>query len=42
MILPSSLLKGEAYTLSKAQHAYKSLVKIHEKSGWFTPPKDEG
>jgi len=34
--------KGEAYTLSKAQHAYKSLVKIHEKSGWFTPPKDEG
>ncbi|XP_064390355.1 ubiquitin-conjugating enzyme E2 Q2-like [Halichondria panicea] len=34
--------RGEAYTLSKAQHAYKSLVKIHEKSGWFTPPKDEG
>ncbi|CAI8013217.1 Ubiquitin-conjugating enzyme E2 Q1 [Geodia barretti] len=34
--------KGESYTLSKAQHAYKSLVKIHEKSGWFTPPKEEG
>lgn len=34
--------KGESYTLSKAQHAYKSLVKIHEKSGWFTPPTDEG
>ena len=25
--------QGESYTLSKAQHAYKSLVKIHEKSG---------
>jgi ubiquitin-conjugating enzyme E2 Q len=34
--------QGESYTLSKAQHAYKSLVKIHEKSGWFTPPKEEG
>ncbi|KAL5482093.1 hypothetical protein EMCRGX_G022376 [Ephydatia muelleri] len=34
--------KGETYTLAKAQHTYKSLVKIHEKSGWFTPPKDEG
>lgn len=37
-----SQTKGEPYTLAKAQHAYKSLVKIHEKSGWFTPPKDEG
>lgn len=26
-------LQGETYTLAKAQHAYKSLVKIHEKSG---------
>ena len=26
-------IQGESYTLSKAQHAYKSLVKIHEKSG---------
>ena len=25
--------QGESYTLAKAQHAYKSLVKIHEKSG---------
>lgn len=25
--------KGESYSLAKAQHAYKSLVKIHEKSG---------
>lgn len=37
-----SHVKGESYTLAKAQHAYKSLVKIHEKSGWFTPPKTEG
>jgi len=26
-------VQGESYTLAKAQHAYKSLVKIHEKSG---------
>lgn len=26
-------LQGETYTLAKAQHTYKSLVKIHEKSG---------
>lgn len=30
------------YTLATAQHAYKSLVKIHKENGWFTPPKDEG
>jgi len=30
------------YTLQKAQQSFKSLVQIHEKSGWFTPPKDEG
>ena len=29
----NSVSQGEAYTLAKAQHAYKSLVKIHEKSG---------
>ena len=28
-----NLKQGESYTLAKAQHAYKSLVKIHEKSG---------
>jgi len=27
--------QGESYTLAKAQHAYKSLVKIHEKSGKY-------
>lgn len=30
------------YSLRKAQQSFKSLVQIHEKSGWFTPPKDEG
>lgn len=30
------------YTLNKAQSAYKTLVSIHEKKGWFTPPKGEG
>lgn len=30
------------YSLATAQQAYKSLVKIHEKNGWYTPPKDEG
>ena len=32
----SVLIQGETYTLAKAQHAYKSLVKIHEKSGKHT------
>ena len=27
--------RGESYSLAKAQHAYKSLVKIHEKSGMY-------
>ncbi|XP_066921578.1 ubiquitin-conjugating enzyme E2 Q2-like [Clytia hemisphaerica] len=30
------------YSLNKAQQSYKTMVQIHEKSGWFTPPKDEG
>lgn len=30
------------YSLVKAQHSYKTMVQIHEKSGWFTPPKGEG
>ncbi|XP_065060047.1 ubiquitin-conjugating enzyme E2 Q2-like [Rhopilema esculentum] len=30
------------YSLQRAQQSFKSLVQIHEKSGWFTPPKDEG
>ena len=31
----SLYVQGETYTLAKAQHAYKSLVKIHEKSGKY-------
>lgn len=30
------------YSLAKAQQSFKSLVQIHEKSGWFTPPKEDG
>ncbi|XP_057304924.1 ubiquitin-conjugating enzyme E2 Q2-like [Hydractinia symbiolongicarpus] len=33
---------NHVYSWTKAQSAYKTLVQIHEKSGWFTPPKDEG
>lgn len=30
------------YTFQKAQATFKSLSQIHEKSGWFTPPKADG
>ncbi|KAM7284272.1 hypothetical protein ISCGN_001369 [Ixodes scapularis] len=30
------------YSLARAQQSFKSLVQIHEKSGWFTPPKEDG
>lgn len=30
------------YSLSRAQQSFKSLVQIHEKNGWFTPPKEDG
>lgn len=30
------------YSLNKAHQSYRTMVQIHEKSGWFTPPKDEG
>ncbi|XP_054285467.1 ubiquitin-conjugating enzyme E2 Q2-like [Macrosteles quadrilineatus] len=30
------------YSLAKAQQSFKSLVQIHEKNGWFTPPKEDG
>ncbi|KAL3250041.1 hypothetical protein MRX96_055652 [Rhipicephalus microplus] len=46
------LVKGKAriqfsgnkaqYSLSRAQASFKSLVQIHEKNGWFTPPKEDG
>lgn len=34
--------KPGSYSLVRAQQSFRSLVQIHERSGWFTPPKDEG
>jgi ubiquitin-conjugating enzyme E2 Q len=34
--------KVPAYSLSRAQCAFKSLTQLHEKKGWFTPPKEDG
>lgn len=52
MQISATLVKGKAriqfgatkgqYTLAKAQQSFKSLVQIHEKNGWFTPPKEDG
>ncbi|XP_039291845.1 ubiquitin-conjugating enzyme E2 Q2 [Nilaparvata lugens] len=38
---PKLLNQGQ-YSLAKAQQSFKSLVQIHEKNGWFTPPKEDG
>lgn len=49
--IAATLVKGKAriqldapshYSLAKAQQSFKSLVQIHEKSGWYTPPKQDG
>jgi len=37
----SSSSQGQ-YSLARAQQSYKSLVQIHEKNGWYTPPKSDG
>jgi len=51
MQIQSTLVKGKArisfetkgsYSLAKAQQSFKSLVHIHSKSGWYTPPKSDG
>ncbi|CAD5206681.1 unnamed protein product [Bursaphelenchus okinawaensis] len=52
MQIAATLVKGKArvtfdakissYSLVKAQQSFKSLVQIHNKSGWFTPPKADG
>lgn len=34
--------KNGQYSLARAQQSFKSLVQIHEKNGWFTPPKEDG
>lgn len=51
--IAATLVKGKAriqfnasskgvYNLAKAQQSFKSLVQIHEKNGWYTPPKEDG
>lgn len=50
--ISATLVKGKAriqfgasknqYSLVRAQQSFKSLVQIHEKKGWFTPPKEDG
>ncbi|XP_032229964.1 ubiquitin-conjugating enzyme E2 Q2 [Nematostella vectensis] len=52
--ISATLVKGKArinfqdtkkpgvYSLHRAQQSFKSLVQIHEKNGWYTPPKHEG
>uniref|UniRef100_A0A8C7WM97 E2 ubiquitin-conjugating enzyme n=1 Tax=Oryzias sinensis TaxID=183150 RepID=A0A8C7WM97_9TELE len=36
------VLTQNQYNLARAQQSYKSLVQIHEKNGWYTPPKEDG
>ncbi|XP_071487339.1 ubiquitin-conjugating enzyme E2 Q1-like [Diadema setosum] len=50
--IAATLVKGKAriqfgagksqYSLVRAQQSFRSLVQIHEKNGWFTPPKEDG
>ncbi|XP_065576881.1 ubiquitin-conjugating enzyme E2 Q2-like [Artemia franciscana] len=52
MQIAATLVKGKAriqfgpnknqYSLARAQQSFKSLVQIHEKNGWYTPPKEDG
>jgi len=51
MQVAATLVKGKArisfdsknsYSLIKAQQSFKSLVQIHSKSGWYSPPSSEG
>ncbi|XP_022159898.1 ubiquitin-conjugating enzyme E2 Q2 isoform X2 [Myzus persicae] len=39
--VPKAMNQGQ-YSLARAQQSFKSLVQIHEKNGWFTPPKEDG
>lgn len=38
----TKVLSQAQYSLARAQQSFKSLVQIHEKNGWFTPPKEDG
>lgn len=50
--IAATLVKGKAriqfgaaktqYSLARAHQSFKSLIMIHEKNGWFTPPKEDG
>ncbi|KAI2808129.1 ubiquitin-conjugating enzyme [Blomia tropicalis] len=50
--ISATLVKGKArisfggnrsqYSLTRAQQSFRSLVQIHEKSGWYTPPQGDG
>ncbi|XP_062516590.1 ubiquitin-conjugating enzyme E2 Q2-like [Corticium candelabrum] len=50
--IAATLVKGKAriqfgtsnscYSLHRAQQAFRSLVEIHVKNGWYTPPKQDG
>lgn len=50
--IAATLVKGKAriqfgapksqYSFGRAQQSYKSLLMIHEKNGWYTPPKADG
>jgi len=54
MQISATLVKGKArvnlnaknvngvYTYQKAQQTFKSLSQLHEKQGWYTPPKADG
>jgi len=52
MQIAATLVKGKArvrfdapkgtYSLARAQQSFRSLVHIHEKNGWFTPPQSDG
>ncbi|XP_048526618.1 ubiquitin-conjugating enzyme E2 Q2 isoform X2 [Dendroctonus ponderosae] len=39
---PTKVCTQGQYSLARAQQSFKSLVQIHEKNGWFTPPKEDG
>ncbi|CAG9764350.1 unnamed protein product [Ceutorhynchus assimilis] len=39
---PTKVTTQGQYSLARAQQSFKSLVQIHEKNGWFTPPKEDG
>ncbi|VVC91589.1 ubiquitin-conjugating enzyme E2 Q2 [Leptidea sinapis] len=38
----TKLVSQSQYSLARAQQSFKCLVQIHEKNGWFTPPKEDG